>query len=263
MQTRSAVLVTRPAGQAAALCAGLEDIGFRARSLPMLELVASETLSELQQSAVQELDQYQHVIFISSNAVHFSMSWLLASWPTLPAGPTWVAIGEVTAREVRRYGVPVVSAGAGMTSESLLAQPEFQTVEGQRVLIVKGHGGRVSLRDTLIDRGARVDELCCYRRQCPAMAAGELARKIAQWQIGLILISSGEGLDNMLTLLGPEESSGLAGVPLIVPSERVARLAKNSGFATVHAAANASDAAMLRTVESMWQTTHPALEKNE
>ena len=252
MAPKPAVLVTRPAAQAGALCAGLQHLGFRTHSQPMLELLPLEVLGSTQKKYIARLDQYQHVIFISGNAVNFGMQWILEAWPELPA-PTWHAIGSATAERLRERGISQVRTSAGMTSESLLADPAFKQVAGHRVLVVKGFGGRVRLRDELLARGAIVDELNCYTRTCPLLEPGELAEKLAQWALGLVLISSGEGFTNMLSLLRPLESSKLAVLPLIVPSERVAQLARERGFADVHCAANASDAAMLHAAERWWR----------
>ncbi|MEH6583069.1 MAG: uroporphyrinogen-III synthase [Halioglobus sp.] len=263
MAAKPAVLVTRPEGQAAALCAGLEKRGFQAFSQPMLELVACEQLTQPQQRHIAELDLYQHIIFISGNAVQFGMAWMHKTWPTLPGSPAWYAIGGATARRLGEYGVQLVSSSAGMSSESLLEHSDLQAVAGQRVLIVKGHGGRVSLQQELGRRGARVDELACYRRQCPSLGTGALAQKLSQWQIGLVLVSSGEGLQNMMTLLGSEDGARVLNMPLIVPSARVASQARDLGFLTVDSAENASDAAVLQAVENRWQISNKALESSE
>ena len=252
MAPKPVVWVTRPAGQAQALCAGLQRLGFRTHAQPMLELVPLDALDPDQKQCIAHLDQYQHVIFISGNAVNFGMQWILEAWPELPTN-TWYAIGSATAERLRESGVTQVHSSARMTSESLLADPGLEQVAQHRVLIVKGFGGRVSLRDELVARGALVDEFNCYRRICPGLEPGELAKKLTEWAPGLLLISSGEGLANMLGLLSPLESSKLAVLPLIVPSKRVAQLALERGFADVHCAANASDAAMLGAVERWWQ----------
>jgi uroporphyrinogen-III synthase len=79
--------------------------------------------------------------------------------------------------------------------------------------------------------------------------AGELAEKIRQWDIRTIMLSSGEGLCNLLTLLSPSETIKLSRLLLIVPSDRVARLAREAGFLLVKVANNASNAAMLDRFE--------------
>ncbi len=137
-------------------------------------------------------------------------------------------------------------------SEGLLALPQLQEISGQRVLIIKGEGGRGAVREELGRRGARVDELACYRRDRPRYAAGEVAAKLSNWHIQVIMISSGEGLANLLTLLSQEETSKFTAIALLVPSQRIAGLAQEAGFKQVITAENASDAAMVRALED-WQ----------
>jgi uroporphyrinogen-III synthase len=251
MRSRGVVLVTRPLGQAGALCADLVSRGFTPHEQPLLDLQSLPALSPQCQQAIENINNYQHLIFISGNAVRFGMEKILARWPQFPKEIKVYAIGTSTAAILREYGIEDVysTKGATMTSESLLAIVSLQAVQGQNVLIVKGQGGRTALADTLSKRGAMVDNLSCYQRKCPPLAAGELARKITSWGIQLILISSGEGLRNMLTLLSPAETIKLCVVPLIVPSDRVAKMAEEAGFNRVHTAQNASDVAMLDMVE--------------
>ena len=78
MGAKPAVLVTRPAGQAAGLCAGLEARGYHPLSQPMLELVPLDSLQE-QQQCIVDLNQYQHIIFVSGNAVDFALPWIPGS----------------------------------------------------------------------------------------------------------------------------------------------------------------------------------------
>jgi uroporphyrinogen-III synthase len=204
---------------------------------------------------VLDLDHYQHIIFISANAVHFGMAVVTDHWPQLPVGINWYAVGDATARGLERFDIQAVTPGSDMTSEGLLSLPYLRNIEGQRVLIVKGEGGRHTLRTELLRRGALVDELACYRRGLPELAAGALAQRIAQWQIDLILISSGEGLANLLLLLSPAETTKLKAIDLIVPSQRVAEMARDAGFGRIVTAENASDVAMLRALQEWRPST--------
>ena len=58
----------------------------------------------------------------------------------------------------------------------------------------------------------------------------------------------------MLTLLSPAETSKFVGITLLVPSQRIAGLAREAGFKRVITAENASDAAMLRALGD-WQNS--------
>ena len=247
--SKGGVLVTRPAGQAAALCKAVNAAGYTAHSQPLLQLQALPEMPAAQRQLVLDLERYQHIVFISGNAVHFGVACIEDYWPQLPVGLNWYAIGEATANLLKCFGVDPVTPGAAMTSEGLLALPQLRTVADQRVLIVKGEGGRSTLREELVRRGATVDELACYRRSCPDLPCGELAAMLRRWRIGVVLISSGEGLANLQLLLSPSETTKFRDVSLIVPSERVARMARDAGFDQVVAAENASDVAMLRALE--------------
>ena len=254
MASKPAVLVTRPEGQAAGLCAAVSAAGYRVHSQPLLQLQAPPVLAPARRERVMNLDRYQHIIFISGNAVRFGMALIEDYWPRPPAGPSWYAIGAATARLLEQHGVAALAPREGMTSEDLLALPQLSDVAGHRVLLIKGEGGRETLREELGRRGAQVDELACYRRSCPALVPGELADKLSQWNIGLIMVSSGEGLANLLALLSPQETSKFTTITLVVPSGRVAQMAVAAGFVRVVTAENASDGAMVRALEA-WQSS--------
>jgi uroporphyrinogen-III synthase len=250
------VLVTRPQGEAAdVLCAAVKAEGYEAYSQPLLELSGLPQLPAAQRHMVLDLDHYQHIIFISANAVRFGMALVSDHWPQLPVGINWYAVGAATARGLERFDIQAVTPGSDMSSEGLLALPYLRNVEGQRVLIIKGEGGRHTLRTELLQRGALVDELACYRRGLPDLPAGVLAARIAQWGIDLILISSGEGLANLLLLLSPAETTKLKDIGIIVPSERVAVMAREAGFDRIATAENASDVAMLRALQEWRPST--------
>ena len=247
---RRRVLVTRPEGEAAAtLRALLEGAGYEVYSQPLLAIEGIPELSPTQRGFLLELDSYRHVIFISTNAVRFGMALLAEYWPQPPTGPAWYAVGTATTAALAAFGIHAVTPGDAMTSEGLLALPGLRDVRDQRVLIVKGEGGRETLKQELVHRGARVDEFACYRRSVPSIPVGELARKLSRWGVEIALISSGEGLANLLLLLTPTETSKLKHVALIVPSERVARLAQEAGFDQVVTARNATDSAMLHALQ--------------
>lgn len=259
MVSNPGVLVTRPQGRAEELSARLVAAGYAVHCLPLLELRPLPELPRAQRQLVLELDRYQHIIFISGNAVHFGMSVIEDYWPQLPVGLCWYAIGDATARLLQDYGIEAITPGSSMTSEGLLAVSQLRAVAGQRVLIIKGEGGRGTLQEELAGRGATVDELACYRRVCPGYGPGEVAARLSQWDIGLVMITSGEGLANLLALISPQETTKFRYITLLVPSGRIAGLARQAGFDQVVIAENASDSAMLRALES-WQ---PSSENNE
>ncbi len=244
-----AILVTRPLGQGDALRQALEQRGHRVWHQPLLELEPLTVTSTAERRCLMELDGYQHIIFVSANAVRYGMAWIADYWPQLPVGINWYSVGETTAGLLESYGVRASTPGDNMSSEGLLELAPLKDVCNHRVLIVRGAGGRTLLREELTQRGAKVDDLACYRRDCPTVEPGALARLLEESRIDLILISSGEGLANLRALLTPQETTNFSHIAMLVPSQRVADQAAAAGFNRLVIADNASDGAMLRAVD--------------
>ncbi len=243
--TRIPVLVTRPAGQARELGERISAAGFRPIYAPLLAIEAFAEPDTEQRQQLLDLCHFEHVIFVSRNAIRHGMAWIEDFWPQLPAGVNWYTVGSSSAAALADYGIAPLQPTSDMTSEGLLAVPSLAAVAGQRVLIIKGEGGRRQLRDTLAERGARVEELAVYRRARPRYAPGELAAQLAAEQVEVVLVSSGEALDNMVSLLDESGPAGAGHCTLVVPGARVAAAARAAGFQQVLEAPNATDDAML------------------
>ena len=130
----------------------------------------------------------------------------------------------------------------------MLAEPALQSLNGEKVLIVKGEGGRNLLRQLLRERGAKVDLLTVYRRLPPDLAPQQLKDLFEQHNFAALLISSGEGLTNMLSLLGEQAVAIVADSRVVVPGQRVAELAAETGLRRITVSENATDEAMLRAL---------------
>lgn len=258
MAVSESILVTRPAGQADRLCAGLLAAGYRSVHQPLLA-VSPIVLDAAQQDIPKTLASYAHCLFISSNAARYGLDCLLAGRSGWPHSVQCYAVGDSTADVLRAAGIVVQTPGVEMTSEGLLALPSLQSVTNERVLIVKGEGGRAALRESLIARGAHVDELRCYRRSPPDLAPEALQDLLVEQQVVCILVSSGEALDNLVELLKPADNTHLTHrrCALVVPSARVAEQAQAAGWHDVAVAANASDDAMLAALRE-WNSKREA-----
>lgn len=230
--TRS-VLLTRPQGANTRLASLLHAAGISTIEHPLLSI---EPLNPGAVPEITDLDLYDIIIFISANAVEFGLPLLLAYWPQWPVKLTWLSVGKGTSDRLAQRGIKAEFPDpAG--SEELLKFDVLQSVSDQRVLIVRGQGGRETLKDSLSDRGARVDYLEVYRR-VPASLDG-LADQVDR--VDVAIVTSVESLETFFTALPPKE---VVKLPLIVPSQRIAEVAKMKGFAEVLVADGASDEAL-------------------
>lgn len=255
------LLLTRPAAECEALAATLAEADVFSRSLPLLETEALAETPE-QRATILDLQSYGAIIVVSKPAARLGLDLLARHRPQPPAGPRWFSVGAATAQILDQYlqphGLQASCPSAGDDSEALLALPQLDEalqMPNPRVLIMRGEGGRELIAETLRQRGVAVDYLELYRRIRPQYPAGTLARVIEESQLNALLVSSAQGLDN-LRQLAADAWAELARLPLLVPSPRVAEMARAAGARQVIDCRGASAAAVLAALRATPAPAH-------
>lgn len=226
------ILVTRPAHQAELLCRLISDVGGIPVLFPTIEIrpvLNSEKLS----ACFANIDQYDFVIFVSRNAVSAVFQHYLNKDDLNAENIQLLAIGSGTALALSELNMSdVLHAGVQADSESLLLLPELDSelVRNKKVLIMRGIGGRELLADNLKQRGALVDYAEVYQRALPEYDIQQSRELWQNEQPDAVIISSNEGLENLLKLTAGVDQENLFKTPLIVMSARNAELAKQTGF---------------------------------
>jgi uroporphyrinogen-III synthase len=213
--------------------------------MPLLVIEPLQHLCATAQQALEQLDTFHHIIFVSANAVRVGMARIKQHWLELPAQLNSYCVGAASAQLLQSYGVSAAYPAEAMTSEGLLALPGLASSAGQRVLIVKGEGGREYLQQQLQAQGALVTILPVYRRQPHQYSDAQLQQLLRRPRPLAMLVNSGESLHNMVSLLRRCGATGEFDAVLVVPGQRVAALAREMGFTDVEVARNATDVAML------------------
>lgn len=239
------IVVTRPAAQAEALASAIRAQGGAVLRYPLLEIGPPADTAALHAAAVR-LTDFALAIFISPNAVDYSLPTLLAgqAWPThlVPA-----AVGQGTVKTLAGYGITgCVAPTVRFDSEALLDCPALQPeqVAGKQIAIFRGDGGRELLAKTLRERGASVTCIPCYRRLPPALPVQVLMEAWQQQQLDAITISSSEGLRYLLERLDAAGRALLKQTPVFVPHARIAENAATLGLEKIILTAGA-DAGIL------------------
>ena len=229
------IVVTRPSGQAEGLCALIREAGGEPLEIPALEIRDLADPAPFFPVA-DRLESFDCAIFVSRNAVRKALALL----GERRAGRPWPAqlrvatVGAGSCEELEARGFSAVIAPAGQSdSEALLALSEFTGVAGKRIVIFRGEGGRKVLGETLMARGAVVEHAVCYRRTLPGASRALLAAVWEAGKVDAVLVSSGEGLANLLEMLGAGGPRQLAGTALFVPHSRVAGEASRQGLERV------------------------------
>ncbi len=218
------IAITRPQGQAGELIGRIRAAGGEAIALPLLEIAGPEQELSAEELA-RRLQAAGLVVFISPNAVRMACRLLPAAhWPRVPLA----CIGQGTARALREAGLgePLVPP-AGADSEALLALPELASLEGRRVLIVRGEGGRELLADTLARRGARVEHAVVYRR-LPILPDLRALRRLGEV---IFVITSSEALQVLMAAAcAQNEADWLRAQGFVFGHPRIARTGSTLGL---------------------------------
>ena len=224
------IVVTRPEGQAETLLGLIREAGGAPLEVPAMEI---RDLAELAPfySVIDRLDSFDTAIFVSRNAVRKAFALIGRPWP---AHLRVATVGNGSREELEARGISgVIAPSDQFDSEALLALPEFARMTGKRIVIFRGEGGRKFLGEALTARGALVEHAACYRRILPAEGAALLDAAWKSGKVDAVMLSSGEGLANLLAMLGSDGARRLAGVALFVPHPRVAREAAGLGLERV------------------------------
>lgn len=239
------VLVTRPTQQADYLVKAIKDVGAQCVHFPLLDIkpVINPATSKL----LQEINDYDAVICISQNAVQFGMAQLNQLSITPASHIQWFALGGSSANLLAQHGLSVMTSEHADTSESLLALPWFASVNNKRIMIWKGVSGRELLEQTLIAKGADVVNVELYQRVMPIYASNALDEVLIENAINIIMITSGQGLENLWQLA--INKTRICHTLMMVPSERVADQARALGIQQVVCAYGADDQSMLTCLQ--------------
>lgn len=200
---------------------------------PVLEIADTKN-PQLLLRAIDRLDEFDLAIFVSPNAVDKAMR-LIQTKRTLPPRLKIAVVGEGSASKLRQYGVNEIIVPTGRNdSEALLKHPELQQVHSKRIVIFRGNDGRRLLGDTLIQRGAHLEYIECYRRNKPKTDTAQLLESWSNNALHAVTITSSEGLHNLFDMIGKVGQQLLKGTPLFTAHERIAEVAKELGLANVH-----------------------------
>lgn len=226
------VIVTRPAQDAQHWVRQLQQGGFAAEALPLIDIAPALDTAALE-GAWQTLGQYAACMFVSGNAVEYFFKKEMAaahkepaqaainnianSDAMLPVALRFLAPGPGTVAALVGTGVPAgqidapPADAAQFDSEALWAVIGERDWRGKRVLVVRGEGAALSGvtassgRDWIARQwetaGAQVDFVGVYRRLAPVLDETQLQRARAASVDGSVwLFSSSEAVANLTAL---------------------------------------------------------------
>lgn len=238
------VLVTRPQLPGQQLCEVIQQLGGTAIHFPTIEIVPLLQSTTLTQQ-IAGLGAQDYFVFVSPTAVRISAECIQQAWPVLPANLQWVAIGEGTAKELRRMNLPVnLMPHDTWNSEALLALSTLQQVKDKKITIFQGKDGRRLIDHTLEERGALVTSFLLYERLLPKIDPSRTLQLLQRHEIDMMVATSGVGLKNLKTLLFSAWAL-VQCLPIVVIGKRLQEIAQNLGYQKVITIKDASHEAII------------------
>ena len=221
------IVITRPVGTGAALVRKVRALGGEPILLPGSSLRPSADVSAARR-ALQAALACPVAIFTSPAAVRFARKLT-----PLRSRATVIAPGAGTRKALQRAGVAEVRTPLREDSEGMLELDILQDVGGRQIGIIGAAGGRGLLAGELARRGADVVHAHVYRRlparldhrHHDALLQNDPRRPL------YVLLSSAEALAHLLAELPDDARRVLLAGTAVVSSARLARVARNAGFA--------------------------------
>ncbi len=252
-QTPLRVLITRPEQKAQQLALSLNQQGIACVNQPLFDYQALANHS----TSKALLTDIDILIFVSVAAVEFADANYSAN---LWKFEHIFAVGSATKKALQLLGVNNVMIPNQENSEGLLALPALtQQVDGKKITIIRGDGGREYLANTLSSRGANVAYLESYQRVWRVLAK-DISKQWHQQQINCIVVTSNAILAKLaqLVLSQGEQSESQKLVDYwrtqclwVTASKRIADKAKQLGLSEVTISAGASDQVLTETLQAL------------
>lgn len=225
------VVVTRPEHQSESFIEGLVERGAEPFVFPVIEIVPPEDWGPLD-TAIQNLESYDGLIFTSVNGVKFFMRRLKEQGKDVRElkGLRLYAIGPKTEQAVNALGISVDVVPDEFVAEGLIDSLGKETIKGKRFLLPRAAVARETLPDQLREQGAHIDVPAAYRTVRPNPDTSELERRLKEGSIHAITFTSSSTVTHFMALIGTALKADLAKTIIACIGPVTAKTAEKAGL---------------------------------
>ena len=216
-----ALISTRPQKTNLQLSDELKNSEIKLLSFPLTEIHPLNNY-QIFDGVIENIKTYQHIIFISTNAVHFFLERVKKLSLQIPKNLIFSSIGPTTKLLLqKKLSVDVHSPIKTFDSEHLLKEKIYNNVEGQKILIIRGEGGRETLKNALEEKGAIVNYGECYVRKYVDIDLNQLKNDLVNYHHQFILFSSTNSAKHFIHQLSKVDSRWLQNIKIIVNHKKI------------------------------------------
>ena len=219
------MLVTRTRQQASKLGDQLLELGARVIEAPTIE-IAKPTDRQAALTAIEDMGEYDCVVFTSANGVHSAHQAMIAlELDARDFAAVVAAIGPATADALNSIGIIPDIVSPDAVSEELAVElisyfgradptkePDSATLDlsGNRFLLLRAEIARPSLVEMLRNAGAAVDDVPIYQTRIPESLPEDAIEALQNGTVKWITFTSASTAKNLFTML-PENLRSTVG----------------------------------------------------
>ncbi len=225
------LVITRPEEQSEAFIHGLHERGAEPLLFPVIETMPPEDWAPLD-SAIENLDHYDGLIFTSVNGVKFFMRRLKEKGKDVRElkGLRLYAIGPKTEQAVNALGIPVDGVPDEFVAESLIDSLGKENIQGKKFLLPRAVVARETLPEQLRELGAHIDVAPAYRTVRPQTNTQELTRRLKEGSVHAVTFTSSSTVTHFMELIGEKLKPQLSKVAVACIGPITAKTAEQAGL---------------------------------
>lgn len=193
-------------------------------------LAVKKYVDEATLSLFHSLDKYTDIMFVSRNAVDFSMKLLQEENITIPSTVRVLTVGAETAKQLYDNGIDALFPDHGSGAKALLKVEQLADLTDRKILVIRGSHGLDWPRTEMQKRGAEVEQAFVYRHVVPDKGRRQFARILELNQpIEGVFLHSARSARNFMVFIS-EELEKFKDATMVAGSERIAEAAISSGW---------------------------------
>lgn len=202
----TAVLVTRPSSEAAALVSALRAVALRVHAVPTIELVpipASSTSGRRLRQTFLDLRPADWIVVTSQFGARVAARQFLLADGLSYAPVRWAALGSAAARSLAAAGIrPDVTAPVAQPGVAVERMVVGGRLAGQRVIVARSDVADASLPQLLATAGAEVEAVATYRSiEGPSWARSALHQAVSDPALQAIVVASGSAARGLIRMV--------------------------------------------------------------